>query len=148
MHDIGLELGGAHMAELVRTKAGGFDDSDWVTLQDLEDAMAFYKKDGNEKFIRHCIQPMESGVKHLAKIWIRDSAVDSLTHGASLKVPGISKLHSEIKKGDTVAVMTLKNELVLVGTAEMSTEQIMGFNTGIAVLPESVFMQSDVYKIA
>ncbi|HDQ59663.1 MAG TPA: RNA-guided pseudouridylation complex pseudouridine synthase subunit Cbf5, partial [Candidatus Woesearchaeota archaeon] len=56
---IGGELkAGAHMLELRRTKAGGFTEKDnLVTLQDLEDAYAFWKEEGNEKFLRHCLQP-------------------------------------------------------------------------------------------
>ena len=90
------------MVELRRTKAGPFDESTLITLQDLTDAYHYYKKEDSEKFIRHCIKPVEFAALHLAKIWVPDQVVDSLAHGIDLKVPGISKLHDKIKKDDTI----------------------------------------------
>jgi len=145
-HDLGQELGvGAHMAELVRTKAGPFTDEDWVTLQDLEDAYAYWKE-GNDKFIRYCVQPAERIVAHLPKVWIQDSAVDTICHGATLKVPGIVKMETKIEPDRLVAVMTLKDELVCLGRARMTTEQMEKETKGVAVKPEAVLMQAGTYK--
>ncbi|MBW3019400.1 RNA-guided pseudouridylation complex pseudouridine synthase subunit Cbf5 [Candidatus Woesearchaeota archaeon] len=147
-HDLGQELGvGAHMAELVRTKAGPFTDKDWVTLQDLEDAYAYWKE-GEDKFIRYCVQPAERIVTHLPKIWIQDSAVDTICHGATLKVPGIVKLETKIEPDRLVAVMTLKDELVCLGRAKMTTEQMEKETKGLAVKPEAVLMKAGTYKHA
>ncbi len=147
--DIGKKLGtGAHMAELRRTKAGPFDESTIVSLQDLKDAMEFYKK-GDDSEIRNVIQPIENAVKHLPKIWILDTTVDAVCHGASLNVPGISKLESGIKKDDYVAIMTLKNELVAIGKAKMTSEEILKEKKGLAAILERVFMEPGTYpKIA
>ncbi len=117
-----------------------------MTLQDLEDAYAFWKEDGNEKFLRHCIKPVEFAVQHLPKIWVQDSAVDSMCHGASLNVPGIVKLESGIQKGDMVAVMTLKGELVALGDAMLSGEDILGAEKGYAVKTHKVFMKPGAYS--
>jgi H/ACA ribonucleoprotein complex subunit 4 len=145
-HDVGKRLKvGAHMAELIRTKAGPFTEKDWVSLQDLEDAFAFWKEDGNEKFLRHCIRPVEFAVQHLPKIWIQDSAVDTVCHGASLNVPGIVKLNSGIDKDDIVAVMSLKDELVSLGVSVMTTEQVMTENKGLCVKIDKVFMLPGTY---
>lgn len=145
-HDMGRRLKvGAHMAELVRTKAGPFTDKDWVTLQDLEDAYYFWKEEKNEKFLRHCIKPVEFATRHLPKIWIQDSAVDSLCHGASLNVPGIVKFESDIDKDDLVAVFTLKDELVALGSAVMTSEQLLKEEKGFAVKMSKVFMNPGTY---
>ncbi len=145
-HDVGKRLKvGAHMAELIRTKAGPFTEKDWVSLQDLEDAYAFWKDNGNEKFLRHCIRPVEFAVQHLPKIWIQDSAIDTVCHGASLNVPGVVKIDSEIDKDDIVAVMSLKDELVALGTAVMTTEQVMTENKGLCVKIDKVFMAPGTY---
>ncbi|MCX6709011.1 MAG: RNA-guided pseudouridylation complex pseudouridine synthase subunit Cbf5 [Candidatus Woesearchaeota archaeon] len=144
-HDVGKRLKvGAHMAELIRTKAGPFTEKDWVSLQDLEDAFVFWK-DGNEKFLRHCIKPVEFAVQHLAKVWVQDSAVDTICHGASLNVPGIVKIETGIDKDDNVAVLTLKGELVALGTAVMTTEQVMTEQKGFAVRISKVFMLPGTY---
>jgi len=145
--DIGKKLGcGAHMAELRRTKAGPFDESTLFTLHELQDAYYFLKEENNEKFIRKIIQPVENGVKHLPKVWVFDTTVESLCHGVDLKVPGISKVNDNINKDGIVALMTLKDELVALGTAQISSEEMLG-EKGVAVQTEKVFMQPGVYKI-
>jgi len=145
--DIGKKLGcGAHMAELRRTKAGPFDESTLFTLHELQDAYYFLKEENNEKFIRKIIQPVENGVKHLPKVWVFDTTVESLCHGVDLKVPGISKVNDTINKDGIVAIMTLKDELVALGTAQISSEEMLG-EKGVAVKTEKVFMQPGVYKI-
>ena len=146
LHDIGGKLGtGAHMAELRRTKAGGFDESTLITLQDLADAFHYYTNENNEKYLRHCIKPVEAAVEHLAKVWVLDSAVNALCHGMNLKVPGIAKLSTEIQKDDIVAVMTLKDELIAVGTADMISNDIIKNEKGLAVKINKVFMSPNTY---
>ncbi len=146
IHDIGQKLKvGAHMAELRRTKAGPFDESTLFTLHELQDAYYFWKEENNEKFLRKVIQPVENGAKHLPKIWVFDSTVESLCHGTDLKVPGISKLNNNINKEETVAIMTLKEELVALGTAKISSDEMMK-EKGLAVQTEKVFMMPGVYK--
>jgi H/ACA ribonucleoprotein complex subunit 4 len=145
-HDIGEKLDtGAHMAELRRTKAGGFDESTLVTLQDLADAYSYYEKENNERYLRHCVLPVESAVDHIPKIWVLDSAVNSLCHGMNLKVPGIVKLHTEIQKDDIVAVMTLKDELIAVGVSQMTSKDMLDLEKGLAVDINKVFMEPGVY---
>ncbi|MFC1769155.1 RNA-guided pseudouridylation complex pseudouridine synthase subunit Cbf5 [Nanoarchaeota archaeon] len=143
-HDFGKKLGvGANMAQLRRTKAGPFNESTLVTLQDLTDAFHYYKE-GNDKFIRKVIQTTESAITHIPKIYIVDGAVNSLTHGRDLALPGIAKYETNINKDDVVAVMTLKNELVCLGTSQLSSED-MKKEKGIAVKVERVFMKNSVY---
>jgi len=145
VHDIGQDLKiGAHMAELRRTKAGPFSESSLVSLQDLADAFHYYKTENNEKFIRKAIQPIESAVSHLGKIWILDTTVDSLCHGASLAVPGIAKLETGIEKGNLIAIFTLKNEFVCYGLAVMTSKEMMS-DKGLAVKIEKVVMEPGVY---
>ncbi len=145
--DIGKTLGcGAHMAELRRTKVACFNEqSNLITLQDLADAFWYWKNEQNEKFIRYCIQTIEKAVGHLPKIWVLDSTVNALCHGIDLAIPGISKLESEIKENDTVAVSTLKNELICLGKARLSSKEILKKEKGIAVETKKVFMLPDVY---
>ena len=147
IHDIGKKLGiGAHMAELRRTKAGPFDESTLFTMQELEDAYYFWEQEKNENFIRKVVQPVENGVKHLLKVWVFDTTIESLCHGIDLKVPGISKLNDNINKEETIVIMTLKDELIALGTAKMTSKEMMG-EKGIAVQTEKVFMKPGAYKI-
>jgi H/ACA ribonucleoprotein complex subunit 4 len=144
--DIGKKLNtGAHMVELRRTKAGPFFEKDIVTLQDLTDAW-YYFKNGDEKPIRKLVVPVERGVEHLAKVWVSNPAVSSIGHGARLAVPGIVRFHTEINKGDTVAIMSLKNELVAVGEAAMDSTGMKEKERGIAVETERVIIPNNLYK--
>ncbi len=144
--DVGRALGvGAHMAELRRTKAGLLNEKDLFTLQDLTDAFWYWKNENNDNFLRMIIQPVERAVEHFKKIWVFDNAVNTLAHGAQLSIPGISKLNQGIEKGERVVVMTLKNELVLVGEVLLSSEEIMTKEKGLAVKSERVFMERGVY---
>ncbi len=146
IHDFGEKLKvGAHMAELRRTKAGPFTEETLVTLHDLTDAYYYWKNENNEEYLRKQIQPIENAVKHLPNIWVLDSSVSSVCHGAQLALPGISKLETGIKKDDIVAVLTLKDELICLGSAYMSSEEILKKEKGFAVKTHKVFMKIDVY---
>lgn len=139
--EIGKELGvGAHMAELRRTQAGTFTEKDnLISLNDLQDAYHFYKE-GNSKFLEYCLQPIEKAITHLPKCWILDTTIESLSHGRDLAIPGISKLEN-FRKGEIVAIMTLKEELVAVGEALMSAVEINTKDKGMAIEVKKVFIE-------
>lgn len=144
IHDIGKKLGaGAHMTELRRTKAGPFNENSLSTLYDVKDAMVFLKK-GDDSHFKKIIMPIEKGVEHLPKIWVFDTTVNSIAHGANLKVPGISKLET-FDVNETVAVMTLKDELIATGATRMSSRQVMKENKGVVLKLSQVFMRPGVY---
>lgn len=144
-HDIGQSLGcGAHMADLRRTKVATFSEDTLFTLHDLADAFSYYKQ-GNDAFLHKIIQPIERSVDHLKKVWIFDTTVDTLCHGASLKAPGISMVHNHIQVDDLVAIMTLKDELVAIGHTMMTSHDMLKQERGIAVKLERVFMKPGVY---
>ena len=146
IHDIGKKIGcGAHMAELRRTKAGPFKEDTLVTLQDLTDAYHYWKEEGDETQLRKMIQPVEHGAAHLPKIWVYDQAVSSLCHGIDLKVPGIVKFTDPMQRGEMVALLTLKGELIALGTAVMSAQDLREKEKGIAATTDKVFMDASVY---
>ena len=150
-HDIGEALGcGAHMAELRRTRAGPFNErnDDLVNLHDLTDAYHFWVEDGDESYLRNAIKPMEVAADHLPQIFIKDSAVEAICQGAKLAAGGISMLSKGIKRGDLVAIKSLKGELVASGIALASTEEIMDADSGLVVDTNKVFMQPGVYPMA
>ncbi len=146
-HDIGEVLGvGAHMRELRRIRSGPFkEDETLVRMQDLAYAIIRWRDEGKEDLLRKVILPAEYAVSHMPKIVLRDTAVDAIAHGANLAVPGIAMLHEGIKKGDTVALFTLKGELVAIGKALMSSDEIMEKDKGLAVRVRRVIMKPGVY---
>ncbi|MCK4310218.1 MAG: RNA-guided pseudouridylation complex pseudouridine synthase subunit Cbf5 [Methanomicrobia archaeon] len=142
-YDIGEALGvGANMENLRRTKVGHLWEENVITLQDLLDAYIFWKEEGMESEIRRCVHPIEEGI-NIPRIWIRDTAVDAVCHGAKLMTIGVKKCE-EIQSGERVAVMTLKNELVALGKALMSSREMLE-QEGVAVTTERVLMERGTY---
>ncbi len=147
IHDIGEVLGvGAHMRELRRTRTGPFkEDETLVTLHQVSEALYLHKTLKDEEPLRKIILPAEYGISHLPKAIVTDAAASSITHGADLAVPGIVMIHEGIARGDTVAMLTQKGELVAVGIAQMSTEEILQRTKGVAVKTKRVIMKRNVY---
>lgn len=145
--DIGTVLGGgAHMAELRRTRTGPFkEDASLATLYDVIDAVHFWKEEKNEQLLRQYIYPLENGVQHLPHIIIRDTAVDALCHGANLAATGVLSLHDDIKTGDTIGVKTLKGELVALAVAQLPTQQILEASSGIVANTSRVILPIGTY---
>ena len=72
--------------------------------------------------------------------WVLDTSIQSVSNGRPLAIPGISKLEN-FRKGDTVAIMTLKNELVAIGEAVISTVEINTKEKRIAIKIRKVFLE-------
>ena len=150
IHDIGRKLGtGAHMQQLRRIRVGELKEDSprypLVYLQDVVDAIWFWKNEENDKYLRKVFLPYEVAAEHLKKIWVLDTTVNAITYGANVYVPGIAKLYSNINPGDVVGVYTLKNELIAIGVAKLSSRDIMEKEKGLAVDIERVFMERDIY---
>jgi H/ACA ribonucleoprotein complex subunit 4 len=144
--DIGEVIGcGAHMQELRRVGTGVFDENSCYTLQELHDAFRIYQEYGEEKYLREVIKPMETAVANLKKIVIKDTAVSAVCHGADLSARGVSYLQDGIKPKDTVAIFTLKNEIVAIGKSLVDSETMLKAKSGIVVETERVIMDRSVY---
>jgi H/ACA ribonucleoprotein complex subunit 4 len=145
--DIGEALKvGAHMKELRRIRTGPFTENEKnYTLHQVFEAAMEYKNFGNEEKLRKVIRPIEECFEYIPKIYIKDSAVDAICHGAYLTIPGIAKLDSNIQPKQMVAIFTLKNEAVALGNALLSTEQILELNKGLAVEIKRVIMRPGTY---
>ena len=82
IHDLGKKIGGAHMLELRRTKAGIFSeqDSEFVNLYDFVKAVDEYKN-GNESLLREILIPAEIISEILPVMKVRKESVKSLLVG-------------------------------------------------------------------
>ena len=137
---------GSTMAELLRSQVCHISESDsLLKIHDLVDAVYLWKNDDDESKLRKLIQPVESALSDLKKLVIRDSAIDSICHGAQLAIPGILQLSNNILKNDPIAVYSLKGELVSIGKAELSSQEITDLDKGIAVLTDRVIMNVGTY---
>ena len=149
-YDVGEVLGvGAHMRELRRTRAGPLtEDRKCVTLHEVLYYYSLWKESGDEKYLKELILPMETAFELLPKIYIRDSAVDAVCHGAHLAAPGVVSLETDIKPNDLVAIFTLKGEVVALAKALVSTEQILSMSHGFVAKVQRVLMPRGVYPKA
>lgn len=149
-HDIGLMLGvGAHMRELRRTRTGPFrEDETLVKMQEVSEALYLWRNEGVEDYLRRVVLPVEVSIAHLPKVVILDTAVDAIAHGANLAAPGVSRITDNIKPGDTVAIMTLKGELVALGKALKGSDEIAKMEKGIVVKTKRVLMPTGIYPMA
>ena len=145
--DIGEALcSGAHMLELRRTRVGHFkEDESLISLQNLKDSYSLYKDEGEEFYLRKVISPMEKIVSHLPKIYVRDTAVDALCHGANLAAAGVCYIDARIKTELQVVYLTLKKELIGFGTAKMDAMKIYKAKSGIVAKTNKVFMERGIY---
>lgn len=135
----------AEMTELRRTKQGELEVSEAHTLQDLVDAYHFYKEDNDKEELKEILQPIEEAVRHMKKIVIKDTAVNAVANGANLGVNGISKLQDGIKEEETVAIMTLKGELVSLAEAQMTSQDLYDAEQGTAAHLQKVLMNPETY---
>ncbi|MBN1802754.1 MAG: RNA-guided pseudouridylation complex pseudouridine synthase subunit Cbf5 [Candidatus Lokiarchaeota archaeon] len=145
--DIGEALcSGAHMLELRRTRVGLFkEESNMTTLQTLKDAYTIYRTEGDDYYLRKIIFPMEKMVEHVPKIYVRDSAVDALCHGADLAAAGCCFIDARIKSNMEIAYMTLKKELIGFGVANKDALAILKAKTGIMAKTNKILMERGIY---
>lgn len=79
--DIGNALGyPAHMARLVRTASGSFDQNESVTFEQIEQAV-------HEDTLNVYLQPMERGVRHLDQLYVKQEEEKQVYHGALFPIP-------------------------------------------------------------
>lgn len=146
-YDMGEVLGcGAHMQELRRTRAGPFIEGEsLVTLHDVAYWFMKWRESGDDAALKKFVQPMEKALALIPKIYIRDSAVDAICHGANLTAPGVLSLETGINAESTVVIFTLKGEAVALAEAQASTEEILGMEHGVVAKVKRVLMLRGTY---
>jgi H/ACA ribonucleoprotein complex subunit 4 len=145
IHDLGKALSvGAHMAELRRTKAGNFTEEQSHSLMEVKDAYEFWKE-GNERPLKEMLIHVEEAVEHVKKVFVKDSAVDSICNGSPVYPNALTRIQEEIIAGETVAVFSLKSELVAIGIAKMDAGKMLKAKRGVAVRTDRVFMERGTY---
>jgi H/ACA ribonucleoprotein complex subunit 4 len=133
----------AHMQELRRIRSGPFDEAQAQTLHALAEA-CLQAREGEPELLRSMILPVEAAVTGLPEVVIRDTAVDAVCHGAVVAGVGIIGT-TGFGKGDTVAIMTQRGELVGLGKALVSSSSCKPGEPGLVVAPHTVLMKTGTY---
>jgi len=102
-------------------------------------------REGNEYYLRKIIFPIEKMVDHMPKIFVRDTAVDALCHGADLAAAGVCYIDARIKVGALISLMTLKKELIGFGITKRNALDILKSKSKIMVKTKKVFMERGLY---
>lgn len=145
-HDIGKTLRiGAHMSELRRTRVGTFTEDMSHSLLDVRDAHEFWKENNDEKNLKKMLIPIEYATPHVKRIFVKDSAVDAVCNGSPLYPKGIVQIQKDIIRGETVAIMTLKEEMIALGISKMDSDELLERKTGTAVRVDRVLMKRGIY---
>lgn len=134
----------AHMEELRRIRSGSFDETAAVTLHELADAAAM-AREGNPGSLQRMILPPAAAVADLAKVVVRDTAVDAVCHGAVLAGVGVVGKEGGFAKGETVAIVTGRGELVGLGRALVASSALKPGEPGFVVAPTTVLMRPGTY---
>jgi len=146
-YDMGEVLGcSAHMQELRRTRAGPFmENESLITLHELSYLYSLWQETNDENIPKKFIHPMEKTLELLPKVYIRDSAVDAICHGAPLAAPGVLSVETEINPNHMTAVFTQKGEAVALAKSLASTEEILKMDHGLVAKTMRVLMHRGVY---
>jgi len=142
---VGKSLGiGAHMSELRRTKVENFTEDQAHSLLKVRDAYEFWKE-GNERLLREILIPVEHAILHVKRVFVKDSAIANICNGSPVFSKGITRIQEGIVRGEIVAVYSLKEELIALGIAKLTSEEMFKAKRGIAVRTDRVFMKKEVY---
>jgi len=144
VHDLGIPLGGAHMTELRRTRVGNFTEDQSHSLLEIKDAYEFWKE-GSEEKLRKILIPADFAIVHVKRIFVKDSAVETICNGSPVYPGGIARIQEGIERGETVAVYSLKEELISLGIAKLESNEMLERKKGVAVRTDRVFMAKGTY---
>ena len=145
-YDMGEILGpGGSMIELRRSRVHQFSEDNLVTMHQLADAFATWKETGNSDKLTEMILPIEHALSEIKSVVIRDSAIDSLCHGAQLAIPGILEISPGLKQGDLVGVYSQKGEVVALAESLLSETEIKDSTKGYAFKTKRIIMKPNTY---
>ena len=145
-YDIGeiLSFGGS-MIELRRSKVHQFSEDQLVTMHELADAYSTWKESGDGSKLNNIILPIEYTLSEIKSVVIRDSAIDSLCHGAQLAIPGVLQISPNLKQNDLVAIYSQKGEVVALAEALLSESEIKENIKGYAFKTKRIIMKPNTY---
>ena len=145
-YDMGEILGpGGSMIELRRSRVHQFSEDNLVTMHQLADAFATWKETGNSNKLTEMILPIEHALSEIKSVVIRDSAIDSLCHGAQLAIPGILEISPGLKQGDLVGIYSQKGEVVALAESLLSETEIKDSTKGYAFKTKRIIMKPNTY---
>ena len=146
--DIGSALGsGGIMEQLIRTKSGPFGIENSITMIEAHDMYKAWKDSGDKTMLSSILKPLEDMLVDIPSIEVKDSAVDSLCHGADLGVPGVVMVSKNMKRGQLISIKTTRGEAIALARATVNADEIAEKprSKGKVAKLERVIMQRGTY---
>jgi H/ACA ribonucleoprotein complex subunit 4 len=84
IHDLGKNIGGAHMIKLIRVRAGIFDIKHAYPIEEIKKAYTLWKEKGDESELRKMLIPAEIITKIYPSVQVKEELVYSLLNGKPL----------------------------------------------------------------
>lgn len=109
--DLGEMIGGAHMAELRRTKAGFFDEEKIYTLYEFDEALKKYSQKDESALKEMIIPAIDIIKKKFKRINVKKDVVKSLLTGKPLLETGVLNLEeiNKLEEGEKAALFEGSN---------------------------------------
>lgn len=138
--DLGEALGtGAHLEELRRVGTGPFREAAAVTLTGLADAVAA-RRDGDPGPLLAALHPIREVWQEFPTLVLKESAASAVAHGAGLASGGIARVGRPFARGDHVALVSGRGELVATGVARYDADEVAKVPHGWVVDGTRVFV--------
>jgi len=145
-YDMGEILGpGGSMIELRRSRVHQFSEDNLVTMHELANAYAIWQETKDSSKLTQMILPIEHALSEIKSVVIRDSAIDSLCHGAQLAIPGILEISPSLDQGDLVGIYSQKGEIVALAESLLSENEIKDNTKGYAFQTKRIIMKPNTY---
>ena len=145
-YDIGEILGpGGSMIELRRSRVHQLSENNLLTMHELADEFDTRKETEDSNKLAQMILPIEYALSEIKSVVIRDSAIDSLCHGAQLAIPGILEISPGLEQGDLVGVYSQKGEIVALAESLLSENEIKDNTKGYAFQTKRIIMKPNTY---
>ena len=122
-----------------------FNENNLVTMHQLADAYATWKENKDDSKLLKIIRPVEETLSEIKSVVIRDSAIDSMCHGAQLAIPGVLQISQYLEKGDLVGIYSQKGEIVALAESLLSENEIKEQTKGYAFQTKRIIMKPNTY---
>lgn len=99
----------------------------------------------DETYLRQVIQPLETLLVGYKRLVVKDSAVNAITYGAKLMVPGLLRYESNIEQHEECVLITTKGEAIAIGIAMMSAVEMTTCDHGVVAKVKRCIMERDLY---
>ena len=144
--DLGLLLDTVvELKELRRPSSGDYSLAQSVTMQQIADAYWLWKERGDETAMRRILHPVETMLKDIPKIVVKDGAAAALSHGAPLLRPGLVSIAEGLTAKQEVQIVTQKGEVVALAQLTVTGSTIQEMKQGEVAKPHTVLMKQDTY---